>query len=538
MKIHLWAVLCWCCCYCSAEAGPVKVIEGAINRNTHWSAGSSYVLQGIVTINAGVTLTLDPGTVVLGDKSSKGTLLIARGARLMAEGTAQEPIVFTSSEDRPAPGDWGGIVMLGQAGVQSAYAGVQGLGRLQALGGISVDQTLYGGGELPAGPAEQDNSGTLRYVRIEYAGADFFTGERLAGLTLAGVGSGTTISNVQVSYAANDGFKWLGGTVQVRYLVSYACGDEDFECDNGYRGLGQFLLSVRNPLWADASGSSTIEIKNSGTSTMLTPSTEPVFSNITILGPTGRVSNNYKSAIHFRLNARGAVYNSIVAGRFPVGVLIDGQGVIDQAGSGRLNVSNSFLAGPKLALQAIPETWDVRAWYIAPTRFNSVSADSNSVRLVDPFNLNAPNPLPNWNSPVLRAASFSDARLRPAFFNPVAYTGAFGAQDWTCPWARFPGLPANRCFTATHGADMPDIGIKITPSVANQQTILSLELPETAKGIARIYTMEGHLIWEQPVSSMTTAVPVATGQWPSGTYVAQVQLQGYPMAQVRFVVAH
>jgi hypothetical protein len=536
MKNYLWIALC-CLCF-SAAAGPVKVIEGAIHRNTHWTAGSAYVLQGIVVISPGVTLTLDPGTIVLGDKNSKGTLLIARGARLVAEGTPQEPIVFTSSEDRPAPGDWGGVVILGQAGVQSTYAGVQGLGRLQALGGISVDQTLYGGGELPNGPVEQDNSGILRYVRIEYAGADFFTGERLAGLTLAGVGSGTTLSHIQVSNAANDGFKWLGGTVQVRHLVSYACGDEDFECDNGYRGLGQFLLAVRNPLLADASGSSTIEIKNSSNSTTLAPSTEPIFSNVTVLGPTGRISNNYKSGVHFRLNGRGGIYNSVLAGRFPVGVLIDGQGTVDQANGGRLNVANSFLSGPTLALQAVPEAWDIRAWYIAPARFNNVTADSNGVRLANPFNLRAPNPLPNWNSPVLRAASFSDTRLRPAFFSTVAYAGAFGSQNWTCPWARFPDLSANSCLTATHTVDRSDMDIKINPTTADQQTTLRLAWSGNEKGMIRVFNMEGQLVWQEAVSAANEVHLITTSQWPGGIYVVQIQLQHGSMAWARFVVAH
>lgn len=230
----------------------------------------TYLLKGWCYVTDGATLIIEPGTVIKGDKETRAALIVEPGGRIVARGTADAPIVFTSS--MPAgerrPGDWGGVVLCGNA---RNNMGVQ-----QIEGG---PRTLHGGTD------DVDNSGILSYVRIEFAGYPFKKNQEINGLTLGSVGSGTELNHIQVSYANDDAFEWFGGTVNADYLVAYHCWDDDFDVDNGFRGTCRQLLGVRHPRIADVTGSHAFECSNNGTDTPGTPTTSARFEQVTIFGP-------------------------------------------------------------------------------------------------------------------------------------------------------------------------------------------------------------------------------------------------------------
>lgn len=207
----------------------------------------TYLLKGWVYIADGAELTIEPGTIIKGDKQSKAALIAERGGKLIAKGTATEPIVFTSEEAAGSrkPGDWGGIILCGKAKNNQTEQQIEGGPR-----------TKHGGAD------DADNSGALSYVRIEFAGYPFQKDKEINGLTLGSVGSGTEIDHVQVSYSNDDSFEWFGGTVNCKYLVAYKGWDDDFDTDNGFSGKVQYGLSLRDSKIADTSQSNGFESDN------------------------------------------------------------------------------------------------------------------------------------------------------------------------------------------------------------------------------------------------------------------------------------
>ncbi len=418
-----------------AQLAPVdSIIEGNINSNTFLSKNKRYLLRGFVNVNPPATLTIQAGTVIYGEKSSKGTLIINRGAKIIAEGTPNEPIVFTSQElpGNRGPGDWGGIIIAGNATIN-----VPG-GTATIEGGTG---TIYGGG---ANPNDNDNSGILRYVRIEFPGIAYLPDNEINGLTLGGVGRGTTIEYVQVSYSGDDSFEYFGGTVNGKYLISFKGVDDDFDMDFGFRGNLQFGLGIRDPNIADISGSNGFETDNDGTGTYNTPRTLPIISNFTIIGPMPDTSftaynPNFKRGAHIRRSAQTSIYNSIVIG-FPVGLLLDGSGVGNSALGDTLQIRNSIWAGLRTGNGIITNFSQLNAlqWYDTPVYGNRRYVQPSEVGLIAPFNLTNPNPVPNSGSPAATGASFSNPRLG-SFFIPTTYVGAFdpSGSRWDLPWANY-----------------------------------------------------------------------------------------------------
>ncbi|HZY78631.1 MAG TPA: hypothetical protein VFE50_03855 [Cyclobacteriaceae bacterium] len=311
-------------------------LTGQVTANTTLKKGTPYLIKGTYIVMPGVTLTVEPGAIIKGDKASKGVLVVKQGGKLEAAGTVSDPIVFTSSQpagerDR---GDWGGIIIMGDAYVnQAAKPSVEGL----TPPADNADFYKYGtvdGLQATTGVGTNDqNSGTLKYVRIEYAGIELIPNSETNGLTLAGVGSGTTIDYVQSSYGGDDGFEWFGGTVSARHLVSLATWDDDFDTDFGWKGNVQWGLAVRAPFVADQSGSTSFESDSQGNANAIgtvcdgttgTGCTQGVFSNMTIIGPrdfnntgsgsTRAISANYTRAMHIRRRTAISILNSVITG--------------------------------------------------------------------------------------------------------------------------------------------------------------------------------------------------------------------------------
>ncbi len=401
-------------------------IDNAINTDATWTADKKYLLKGFVEIESGHTLTIEPGTVILGDKDTKGTLIVNRGAKLIAAGTASSPIVFTSAQPAGsrAPGDWGGIILCGKAPINLPG----GTGVVE--GGV---EAVFGGTDAA------DNSGVLQYVRIEFPGIAFQPNNEINGLTLAGVGNGTTIDHIQVSYSGDDSYEWFGGTVNVKNLVAYIGLDDDFDMDNGYSGHVQFGVALRDPDIADASGSNGLEDDNDASGSDADPHTTPVMSNISVFGPkrdaTTAINSNFKRGNHLRRNTRTRLFNSVFAG-FPTGVLIDGATTTANCDAGLLKVRNCVYAGMTDAVYAeTTGSWDVATWF---TNGGNTSYTQNSdLGVRDPFNESAPEFTLNGTSPLNSGSDFSDGDLSDPFFTNVTYRGAFGTENWTSGWCNW-----------------------------------------------------------------------------------------------------
>jgi len=224
---------------------------GLIDADETWTSDRIYVLNQKVVVDDGVTLTIEPGTIIkssTGSGSLASALIVARGGKLMAEGTAEEPIIFTSTEDNIEVGQtagtnldqtdqglWGGLIVLGKA--SSSFKGD--VDEVQ-IEGIPADDTfgLYGG------TVDDDNSGVLKYISIRHGGALIGEGNEINGLTLGGVGSGTVVENIEVVANVDDGIEWFGGTVDSKNLFVWACGDDSFDVDQAYSGTIDNVMTV------------------------------------------------------------------------------------------------------------------------------------------------------------------------------------------------------------------------------------------------------------------------------------------------------
>lgn len=405
-------------------------VEGSSTSNYTFTSDKQWLLQGFVYVESGATLTIEPGTVIKGDKDSKGTLIIKRGAKILAEGTSAQPIVFTSNQPAGSRdyGDWGGVVICGRANNNQPG------GEALVEGGPDA---YYGGG---SSPNDADNSGVLRYVRIEFPGIALQPNQEINGLTLGAVGSGTTIDHIQVSYSGDDSFEWFGGTVNAKYLVAFRGWDDSFDTDNGYRGKVQFALSLVDPAVADQSGSNGFESDNDASGTTASPYTMPIFSNVTFYGPYavngGAPNAQFKRAAHIRRNSRMNAYNTVWAG-YPTGLLLDGSATEANAANNILQVRASVVAGCPSPLEtASGSTFDISTWFNTAGWGNSVLANVGDLQLTTPVTMNAPSLLPNGGSPLLSGADFSGNAADP-FFQQVSFKGAFGTEDWTSGWCNW-----------------------------------------------------------------------------------------------------
>lgn len=420
------------------------IVEGEITTNTTWTNENIYLLDGWVYVRAGATLTIEPGTIIKGDFDSKGALIIERDGKIIADGTAEQPIVFTSQRaaGQRSYGDWGGLIICGRASVNTPANAGNGTEQGEAIieGGVG---SIFGGG---ATPNDADSSGVLRYVRIEFGGIPFQPNSEINGLTMGGVGSKTVIDNVQVSYCGDDAFEWFGGTVNAKHLIAYRNWDDDFDTDFGYRGKIQFALSLRDPNIADQSGSNGFESDNDGSGTGNTPITQPIFSNVTILGPlafNSSINSNYKRALHLRRNTRTSVFNSVFAG-YPTGLLIDGSASHMNAMNNDLRFRNSVLAqfndSIATSTNADPNNttgaFGISPWYNTGAWSNNL-INTISELMYNEVSLTNPDLTLMNGSPLASGAAFTDSFLNDDFFTSVNYRGAFGSDDWTSCWAEW-----------------------------------------------------------------------------------------------------
>jgi hypothetical protein len=408
------------------------IIEGNITANRTLFAREKYLLKGFVAVQSGITLTIEPGTVIFGDKQTIASLIIARGGRIEANGTVDRPIVFTSAQPKGqrSYGDWGGIVMLGDAPTNKP-----------------TDTQIEGVVGFPYGGTNANHSaGTLRYVRIEFAGVAITPNNEINGLTMGGVGAGTTIEYIQVSYCGDDSYEWFGGNVNCKYLIALRTWDDDFDSDFGFSGKLQYGVALRDPVINDQSTSNGFEVDNDATGSAATPLTSATFSNFTVIGPYGRPGvtafgndAQWGRSMHLRRNSTITIVNSLFMG-YKEGLRLDGTTTLANyvANTGQLN--NITVAGMTVAgITGAGNVTNAQAteYFSRTGGNNNILADYATLNLnTNVFNLTAPNFLPSSGSPLLSGAAFP-GKSADAFFDKVQFRGAFGATNWAQGWANF-----------------------------------------------------------------------------------------------------
>jgi hypothetical protein len=394
---------------------PTVTISANITTNTTWTAGNTYSLGGQIYVKNNATLTIEPGVIIRSNAAGAG-LFVTKGAKLIAEGTVTSPIVFTSgnSVGNRSRGNWGGVILLGK-GSFNINGGISTIEGIPVIPGNT--DTEYGGGLTPD---DNDNSGSLKYVRIEYAGYTYGasgSNTEINGLTMGAVGRGTKIDYVQVSYANDDSFEWFGGAVDCSHLVAFNGLDDDFDTDNGFSGNVQFCLAIKQPSAADSSDSNCFETDNNSTSAAGTSFTRAIFSNCTLVGPTyratlpntGTFNIKHRRAAHLRRNTQLQIWNSIFMD-FVDGVVLDGATTQTNATNNTLKFKSNIIAGTeagKVVVAASPNTYDVATWF---TDNKNTSQAASAGLLTLPYN-------------TLDGSQYTGLDYRPAVGSP-ALTGA------------------------------------------------------------------------------------------------------------------
>ncbi|CAN5309533.1 hypothetical protein BH23BAC3_BH23BAC3_06610 [soil metagenome] len=404
--------------------------------------------MGQVFVRQGQVLTIEHGTVIFGDKRTRATLIIDKGGQLIADGTRDEPIVFTSAQDPGVRdrGDWGGLVILGRANVNQPNPAIEGITPEVFFG--TTGSTQY----------DDESSGILRYVRVEFGGIELSPNNETNSITMGGVGRGTVMEYNMVSFGGDDGFEWFGGTVNGKYFVSHAMWDDDFNCDYGWSGNVQFGLVVRYPGFADQSTSNGIECDNGPNDTDVLPLTAGTFSNLTIIGPIQSGStvgnSNYGHAVDLRRRVSASIFNSVFTG-FPLGIRMNQPSVFENYSEGRGVIENNvlvglngstFRSGSGVEVNDVEAYFVVRNTYIEGPYSDEIHQNLGlnteifyGAKLVDQY---PSTPSFTVTSGMLASgAQFSNAKFsevhRSGFFDEVDFIGAFGAENWTEGWTEF-----------------------------------------------------------------------------------------------------
>ncbi|TNE84872.1 MAG: hypothetical protein EP330_28120 [Deltaproteobacteria bacterium] len=397
-------------------ADGVCVLSGTITEDLTLTADNAWLLRGGVFIGDDeneTVLTIEPGTTVYGESSTDGMLVVRRHSKLMAEGTATAPIVFTSSkaEGSRARGDWGGLILNGNAPINACVEDTDGC---QAYG--------EGGTGWYGGDDANDSSGVLKYVRVEFAGTLVSPDNELNGIAFQGVGAGTEVDYVQVHMNADDGIEFFGGTAQVKHVLITGVGDDSMDWTDGWTGKAQFVVLQQY----DDSSDNGIEADNNGDNNDATPRSMPTISNVTIIGSPNSAASD--SGMLLREGTAAHLSNILVTGMNDSCLDVDHTATFEQISGGALTIENTLLDCVTTFVMDDESTADPTAldtWFAGQTGNVVGAAD-----LEDPFNLAAPNFAPKSTSAALGAG----ATPSDAFFDSVDFIGAVGADDWTTGW--------------------------------------------------------------------------------------------------------
>lgn len=436
-----------------ADTASIPVDANGIITATTLTKNKLWKLNGVSYVNDGQTLTIEAGTTIItgsiktyndptyGTQNLAGVLVVAKGGKLIANGTAAEPIVFTSPSAGGCgsgcsnAGAFGGVVLLGKAPTNRTSAV-----RIEGIPQPAGTDITYGGS---GNNIANDNSGSLKYVRIEFPGYKLAADNEINGLTLGGVGSGTTLSHIQVSYSADDAFEFFGGTVNADHLVALGTDDDDFDFDFGYTGTISYAVGLKDPGTTNStsggnSDSNGIESDNDGTGTSASPRTKPVLRHFTLLGYENSTTGvgKLRNGARFRRSSSLDIQNSIIAG-FPTGVLFESASTIGDAA----NFTNNVLHAYTTLFSGVSSLPGNVTGTTSPAN-SYLKLGLNTSTSTQPFfkcSLSTYNPLhliPFGPGTGLNPAS-------PAYATGDNYKGAFkpGETPWTASWTNFfPGF--------------------------------------------------------------------------------------------------
>ncbi len=411
--------------------GNVCYLSGTITENMTLTPDKQWVLRGGVFIGNDIDetiLTIQPGTTVYGEASTIGMLVIRRGSKLMAEGTATAPIVFTSAQQdgSRARGDWGGLIINGRAPINGCEEEDSTDGVCEALG---EGGTGYYGGSNP-----DDNSGVLRYVRVEFAGHILSPDNELNGIAFQGVGRGTTVEYIQVHMNKDDGVEFFGGTAEAKYILVTGAADDAFDWTDGWTGKAQFVLLQQY----DGTGDQGIEADNNGEDNAATPRSHPTLANFTIVGSPDSEASDL--GILLREGTAANLYNFIVVGFNDACLDIDHEETFTISGTpdsltGDVTMESSIIScatNYKMNDEEdeeenkIDDPWSLEDWFTGQT-----GNQATDPMLTTPYDEAAPDFTPASGSPALSGATFPS----DDFFEQVDYLGGVDPQsDWTEGW--------------------------------------------------------------------------------------------------------
>ena len=400
---------------------PVMVVSGEIAGTANWTNDRYWVLRGAVFVREGAVLNIQAGTRIVGEAGSVGTLIVERGGQLNAIGTAAEPIVFTSDQPvgQRARGDWGGLIINGRAPVN--LEGGEGVGE--------ADTGIYGGTD------PNDNSGSLKYVRVEFAGTEFSPDNELNGIAFQGVGRAGTYDYIQVHMNKDDGVEFFGGSADIKHVVLTNIGDDSLDWTFGWNGRVQYMVVSQRGDDADAG----IEADNNEFNNELLPRAAPTIYNVTFCGDPDR-SEGAESVRGWllRRGTAGELRNFVIQGFKNVGLEVNGSSSLREAAQGNLRLSHGaiFNTGANGTTYAPASTLALVNNGVFP-----------QIRLgQDPGITDCHNhAAPNWRPRDLD--TLAGGQLAPAtppndgFFEVTTFIGALGAdpaQDWTAGWTAFP----------------------------------------------------------------------------------------------------
>lgn len=411
-------------------AAPSGDVTADITVDTTWKKDTVYTLKTLIYVTNGATLTIEPGTVVQGDRTS--ALVVARDGKLVAAGTAAEPIVFTSSTpagQRGGPqGDWGGLVLNGRASINITG------GENNAEGLADEPRNKYGGG---TSPDDSWNCGTLKYVRVEFAGRALTADNELNGITLNACGSGTTVDFVQVHRGVDDGIELFGGTVNLKHVVVTGSDDDGLDWDQGWTGKAQFVVVQQ----ISGRGNHGIEADSNRTNNDLLPRSAPTLFNVTLVGrnPDTTPSEGPSRGLMLRQGTAGKLGNFIVTNFTSNALTVDQAATATQWTTGALEVHHSiFFNNPNVG-------WSAATGSMPDNQFDEAMALSDVSRAnrdLDPqlaaaMNETAPNFKPLMDSPALQGGGATPPA--DGFFDASAtFIGAVGTTDWTTGWTAYP----------------------------------------------------------------------------------------------------
>jgi len=415
-------------------------VAAPITSDTTWVNTKSYLLQGVITVKNDATLTIEPGTIIEGASGSQppSVLLVTRNGKIFASGTRNRPIIMTSAQPfgQRARGDWGGLLMLGKAPInvgENVGGATNPAGSFYIEGLRATDDGLYGGTD------PNHNCGTLRYVRVEYAGSILSPNNETNSFTWGGCGKGTVADHLQAIYGKDDSFEWFGGTMDAKYLVGGLGADDYVDFQLGYTGRIQYGLFYQS---ANSRGNRGIEGDNSEYDNSAQPFSNPTMYNLTFIG-SGQPGFDEANApgIFLRRGARGSFNNMVVTNFFSSGAEVTDANTQAQMDAGNLTMNGILLWHNNIGATG-DATLDGQIANAATLAFAKGTRGSGKnflvtdPALIRPFEYSDPDWRGMFGSPLFRAGWVSPPD--DGFFDQSAtFVGGIGDEDWTEEWTSF-----------------------------------------------------------------------------------------------------